>query len=244
MHRFFVSQPFAEEMEIGGKDAYHISKVLRMGAGKQLQIVSSDRVTALMEIMAVTAEAAFVRLVRLIEKSNEPSLRIVLGQGLAKGEKMDLIVQKAVELGVTQIVPLILENSVVRLEAAKALKKVERWQKIAEEAAKQSKRDIVPLVSQVKSLQEFVDGIDSDLRLLAYEKESGRGLKTVLAEAGEIRSVALIIGPEGGISPREHDEAAAAGFLPISLGSRVLRTETAGLAAIAAILYEKGDLGN
>ena len=243
MHRFFIPQPFAEEMQIVGADAHHISNVLRMRVGQHLQIVSSDRVTALMEIKALTTDAAFVRLVKRIEQVNEPSVRIILAQGLAKGEKMDFIIQKAVEVGVNTIVPVAMEYSVVKLDKNKAEKKVERWQKIAEEAAKQSKRDIVPEVTSVMDLDEVLHSFAGSAKLMAYEGETKSGLKKVLLAIQNREEILLIIGPEGGIAEKELKAAELAGAQTFSLGNRILRTETAGLVSATAILYETGDLG-
>ena len=243
MHRFFIPQPFAEEMQIIGADAHHISNVLRMRVGQHIQIVSSDRVTALMEIKALTTDAAFVRLVKRIEQVNEPSVRIILAQGLAKGEKMDFILQKAVEVGVNTIVPVAMEYSVVKLDKNKAEKKVERWQKIAEEAAKQSKRDIVPKVTSVMDLDEVLHSFAGSTKLMAYEGETNLGLKKALLAIQNIEEVLLIIGPEGGIAGKELKAAELAGVQTFSLGNRILRTETAGLVSATAILYETGDLG-
>ena len=243
MHRFFIPQPFAEEMQIIGADAHHISNVLRMRVGQHIQIVSSDRVTALMEIKALTTDAAFVRLVKRIEQVNEPSVRIILAQGLAKGEKMDFIIQKAVEVGVNTIVPVAMEHSVVKLDKNKAEKKVERWQKIAEEAAKQSKRDIVPEVTSVMDLDEALHSFAGSAKLMAYEGETKAGLKKVLSAIHNREEILLIIGPEGGIAEKELKAAELAGAQTFSLGNRILRTETAGLVSATAILYETGDLG-
>mgnify|MGYP003588618972 FL=1 len=243
MHRFFIPQPFAEEMQIIGADAHHISNVLRMRVGQHIQIVSSDRVTALMEIKALTTDAAFVRLVKRIDQVNEPSVRIILAQGLAKGEKMDFIIQKAVEVGVNTIVPVAMEYSVVKLDKNKAEKKVERWQKIAEEAAKQSKRDIVPEVTSVMDLDEVLHSFAGSAKLMAYEGETKSGLKKVLLAIQNREEILLIIGPEGGIAEKELKAAELAGAQTFSLGNRILRTETAGLVSATAILYETGDLG-
>lgn len=243
MHRFFVPRPFAEEMEILGRDAHHIFNVLRMHIGQQVQIVSSDGVTALMKIETVTTDAVFVRFVCHIEQGNEPTVKLILAQGLAKGEKMDFIVQKAVEIGVSTIIPVTMEHSVVKLDALKAIKKVERWQKIAEEAAKQSKRDIVPKVEQLHSFEEVLRRFDCQVKLIASESERQKGLKTALQEKQDFEELLLIVGPEGGIAPGELQAAEKAGFTAVSLGNRILRTETAGVVAAAAIFYETGDLG-
>ena len=219
MHRFFVPQLYNETMTIEGVDARHISKVLRMQPGAQLQIVSDDGVSALAEITAIDSECVTVHCLEKLAESHEPAVRLILAQGLAKGEKMEFIIQKAVEMGAYSVVPVAMEHSVVRLDGAKAAKKVERWQKIAESAAKQSKRDIIPEVQPVQTMAQML-------------------------AKGALTDLLLIIGPEGGISEAELETARAAGAVPVSLGRRILRAETAGLVAISAIFYETGDLGD
>ncbi len=244
MHRFFVRAPFAEEMIIVDKDAHHIANVLRMQPGEELQIVSSDQVSALMRVKDITVDAVMVELVEVLEQQHEPSVELVLLQGLPKGEKIDFIVQKAVEIGVSTIVPVAMDNCVVKLTKDKAPKKVERWQKIAEEAAKQAKRDIIPKVEQVLSWQEAMSYGDTEaLKIMAYEVEDEYGLRQVLQNNPDARKIYVLVGPEGGISKEEYTKAVAAGFHSVTLGTRILRTETAGLVTMAAILYEKGDFG-
>ena len=247
MHRFFVPQLYNEEMYIEGVDARHISKVLRMQPKDRLQIVSDDGVSAMAEITAIASERVSVRCLEKLAESHEPRVRLVLAQGLAKGEKMDFIIQNAVEMGAYSVIPVAMEHSVVRLDGAKAAKKVERWQKIAESAAKQSKRDIIPQVQQVQSMAEMLANCDCTTKIIAYECEDRLSLKAALkaAEAaGGIKELLLIIGPEGGISEGELELARQAGAVPVSLGRRILRAETAGLVAISAIFYETGDLGD
>ena len=247
MHRFFVPQLYAEEMYIEGVDARHISKVLRMQPGTQLQIVSDDGVSAVAEITAIDSERVTVRCLEKLAESHEPRVKLVLAQGLAKGEKMDFIIQKAVEMGAYSVIPVAMEHSVVRLDGAKAAKKVERWQKIAESAAKQSKRDIIPEVQAVQSMTEMLAKCACQTKIIAYECEDRLSLKAALKaaeEAGGISELLLIIGPEGGISEGELEQARQAGAVPVSLGRRILRAETAGLVAISAIFYETGDLGD
>ena len=247
MHRFFVPQLYNEEMYIEGVDARHISKVLRMQPGDKLQIVSDDGVSAMAEITAIASERVSVRCLEKLAESHEPRVRLVLAQGLAKGEKMDFIIQKAVEMGAYSVIPVAMEHSVVRLDCTKAAKKVERWQKIAESAAKQSKRDIIPQVQQVQSMAEMLASGDYETKIIAYECEDRLSLKAALkaAEAaGGIKELLLIIGPEGGISEGELELARQAGAVPVSLGRRILRAETAGLVAMSAIFYETGDLGD
>lgn len=247
MHRFFVPQLYAEEMYIEGVDARHISKVLRMQPGTHLQIVSDDGVSALAEIIAIDSERVTVRCLEKLAESHEPRVRLVLAQGLAKGEKMDFIIQKAVEMGAYSVIPVAMEHSVVRLDGAKSAKKVERWQKIAESAAKQSKRDIIPQVQPVQSMAEMLAKCACQTKIIAYECEDRLSLKAALRaaeETGGITELLLIIGPEGGISESELEQARQAGAVPVSLGRRILRAETAGLVAISAIFYETGDLGD
>lgn len=246
MHRFFVPQLYNETMTIEGVDARHISKVLRMQPGAQLQIVSDDGVSALAEISAIDSECVTVHCLEKLAESHEPAVRLILAQGLAKGEKMEFIIQKAVEMGAYSVVPVAMEHSVVRLDVAKAAKKVERWQKIAESAAKQSKRDIIPEVQPVQTMAQMLAANDCATKIIAYECEDKKSLKTALkeAQANALTDLLLIIGPEGGISEAELETARAAGAVPVSLGRRILRAETAGLVAISAIFYETGDLGD
>lgn len=243
MHRFFIPQLYTAEMTIKDVDARHISKVLRMQPGDKLQIVSDDGVTAIAEIVSVQADSVVVKCLEKLAESHEPSVKITLAQGLAKGEKMDFIIQKAVEMGASSIVPVAMEHSVVRLEGAKADKKVERWQKIAEAAAKQSKRDIIPQVQPVQTMQQMLANNDLQHKIIAYECEDRLGLKTALQSCHNLQELLLIIGPEGGISEFELELARKNGAVPVSLGKRILRAETAGVVALSAILYETGDLG-
>ena len=180
MHRFFIPQPYSDTMTIMGVDARHIYTVLRMQCGSRVQIVSDDGVTALAEIADANESVVTVKCLEVLAESHEPSVRIVLAQGLAKGEKMDFIIQKAVELGVSEIIPVAMEHSVVRLEGDKAVKKAERWQKIAEAAAKQSKRDIIPMVQPVQTMEQMLADNPCDCKLIAYECEDKLGLKAAL----------------------------------------------------------------
>ena len=247
MHRFFIPQLYNEEMFIEGVDARHISKVLRMQPGDKLQIVSDDGVSAMAEITAIASERVSVRCLEKLAESHEPRVRLVLAQGLAKGEKRDFIIQKAVEMGAYSVIPVAMEHSVVRLDGAKAAKKVERWQKIAESAAKQSKRDIIPQVQQVQSMAEMLANCDCETKIIAYECEDRLSLKAALkaAEAaGGSKGLVRISGAEGGSSEGELELARQAGAGRVGVGRRSLRAETAGLVGISAIFYETGDLGD
>jgi 16S rRNA (uracil1498-N3)-methyltransferase len=243
MHRFFIPRPFKEEMQITGRDAHHIIDVLRMVPGDRLQAVADDGISFMAEITAVGINTVTVLAREILRETHEPDVRISLLQGLAKGEKMEFIIQKAVEIGVTDIFPVAMAHSVVVLEPSKAEKKVERWQKIAEAAAKQSKRDIIPVVHEVMALGQVLQKEKWDLLLIAYESENQVSLKEALQAHKEAKTVGVVIGPEGGLSTEEVEDAQKQGGIAVSLGRRILRTETAGLVAATAILYETDNLG-
>ena len=239
-----MKENFADKMNIIGPDAHHIANVLRMKAGDELQIVTLDQVSALMTITAVDLKSIQITVKTILPGANEPVVKIHLVQGLPKSDKMELIIQKVVELGAVEIIPTAMSNSVVKLAGDKATKKVERWQKIAEAAAKQSKREIIPTIADVQDFQAMLSYTkDIPLKIIAYEVEDHKGLRQVLQAHAATQEIALLIGPEGGIAKEELAAALAQGWQAVSLGKRILRTETAGLAAIAAILYEAGDFG-
>ena len=231
MHRFFIPRPYAENMMIDGVDARHIYTVLKMKPGEKVQIVSDDGVTALAEITETAPGQTLVKCLEVIAESHEPAVKITL------------IIQKAVELGVSRIVPLAMEHSVVRYDGEKAAKKCQRWQKIAESAAKQSKRDIIPQIAEVAAIDKLMAECDCTTKIIAYECEDRQGLKQVLQSNLNTDSILIIIGPEGGISEAELDKARSGGAVPVSLGRRILRAETAGLTALSAVLYEFDELG-
>ena len=243
MHRFFIPKPYKQEMQITGRDAHHIIDVLRMVPGDRLQVVADDGISFVGEITAAGTNTVTVAAREILWETHEPDVRISLLPGLAKGDKMEFIIQKAVEIGVTDIYPVAMSHSVVVLESSKAEKKVERWQKIAEAAAKQSKRDTIPAVHEVLTLDQILQQEKWDLLLVAYESENKVSLKEVLQSHKEAMTIGVVIGPEGGLSMEEVEIAQKQGGIAVSLGRRILRTETAGLVAATAILYETDNLG-
>ena len=231
-------------MKISGQDGHHISHVLRMKLGDELQIVSLDQVSALMKITDFSEDTVTVQLLEKITQAHEPTVKLILAQGLPKGDKLELVVQKAVELGAAEICPTSMHNCVVKVDPTKSAKKTARLQKIAEEAAKQSKRDIIPVVKEPTNFKNMLAQYAAvDLKLVAYEVEDKQGLKSVLENNPQAKSILLLIGPEGGITKEEWLLAQEAGFHSVSLGTRILRTETAGIAGLAAILYATGNFG-
>ena len=242
MRRVFLSGALAAEMEITGDDAHHLMRVLRCKIGDTLTVADAQRQAAEAEIVGCTARSVQLRLVRKLAADAEPPVRVALAQCLLKADKMDWIVQKAVELGADRIYPVASENCVVRYDAEKCAARRLKWQKIAMEAAKQCGRDAVPVVEAVRPLVALLEDTRDARQLFCYEREDALGLKAALRDE-DAASYLLLIGPEGGFSPQEAALCQRFGAAAVSLGPRILRAETAALAALSAVLYEKGDLG-
>ena len=226
-------------MCLTGEDARHIAGSLRMQPGERLTLSDGAGLTLHCEIESVEKTAVTVRVCGREPCASESSCAVTLFQCLPKGDKMDGIVQKSVELGAVRIVPVLSSRCVSRPEGAALEKKRRRWQQIALEAAKQSGRGMVPEVAPVCRWEQAVAMLSSlQHKLLLYEEQRGSALAQVPASAVE---VGLLVGPEGGISPQEVDCCRKAGILCVGLGPRILRTETAGPAAIAVLQYLTGN---
>lgn len=242
MHRFFLESPLADTVYIYGEDAHHITRVLRLSPGDTIEVVGRDDEAASGAIASVCPGTVEVQLQARLA-SHEPTVEIILAQGLPKGDKMDFIIQKAVELGVGRIIPWTGQHSVVQYNKDKEAGRVSRWQKIAAEAAKQCKRNRIPGVEPVQTLADILVRTDRNtLKIMFYEQERVLGLKQVLADQRQ-ESFLLLVGPEGGFSAGELDLCRRHNVIVTTLGPRILRTETAALAGIAAVMYECGDLG-
>lgn len=242
MYQFFVEpgQIQGKEILIRGSDVNHIKNVLRMRVGEELAVSNGVDgreyrcgITALEEDV-IRCELRFVK-----EDGVELPSRIYLFQGLPKADKMELIVQKAVELGAYQVIPVANRRSVVKLEEKKAAARVSRWQAIAESAAKQSKRRVIPQVQQVMSWQQALDYAgEMPVKLIPYELAEDMGRTRELLESLEPgQDIAVFIGPEGGFEETEIAQAMEAGVIPITLGKRILRTETAGMTVLSWLMY-------
>lgn len=248
LHRIFIAPENINDKRvvIDEEQARHIEKVLRLKTGNNL-IAFDGSGNEYSLRLAGRVDGNLVGEIDGVQgKIDEPSLRLILVQGIAKGDKMDTIVQKAVELGISIIYPVVTRYTVVRLEQKKAAKKVERWQIIAREACKQCRRSIIPEVKPVMELLNLYSVIGSKPAIMLYEKEIDTRLKTVLQQKQNrfnSNELYLLVGPEGGFSDYEVTEAKKQGILTAGLGPRILRTETAGLAAASIIMYEYGDLG-
>lgn len=242
MHQFFVepSRILGNRVVITGSDVNHIRQVLRMKPGEEIAVFNGvDQKEYRCSIEAFTPDSVVCALRFVKEDGLELSSRVTLFQGLPKADKMEFVVQKMVELGVHRIVPVATKRCVVRLDAKKAAAKVQRWQTIAEAAAKQSKRRIVPQVGEVCSVSEaLAQASGMDIRLIPYELSEGMGeTKRLIESARAGQEISIFIGPEGGFEPEEVEAAQRAGFVPVTLGRRILRTETAGLCVMAWLMY-------
>lgn len=245
MHRFFVDkeQIIDDKIEIIGTDVKHIKDVLRLRVDEEIEI-ASEGFTYNGKIELLEKNKITVDIIDKIKGANEASIDIILYQGLAKGSKMDVIIQKGTEVGIKAFYPLETNRSIVKInDIKKEQSKVERWSSIADGAAKQSKRDIIPKVENIISFNEMINLLkNEDNIIVPYEDEKANTIKKDLQTIkGE--KIHLIIGPEGGFEPSEIESLKSIGANIVTLGPRILRTETAGLVAATIILYELGDLG-
>lgn len=244
MFQFFVDKSQIDESKglvyITGPDVNHISHVLRMKPGEQFYVTNGAREGKyLCALKSASQEEVVCDITQVITDTTELPCEIVLYQGLPKADKMELIIQKAVELGASRIVPVETKHCVVKLDAKKAQSKISRWQGIAEAAAKQSKRDVIPVIGNLMTLKEALkEAADYEVSMMPYENAEGMAYTRKLL--GEIRPgqrVAIFIGPEGGFDDGEVEAALSMGTKPVTLGRRILRTETAGLAILSMLVY-------
>ena len=246
MQRFFVEphQIDGERHEIHstGSDVNHIANVLRMKKGEELWISDKEKEYHCV-IESTEEDEVLLHILYAQEPDYELKNRIYLFQGLPKADKMELIIQKAVELGAYSVVPVSTRRCVVKLDSKKAEKKVARWQQIAESAAKQSKRMLVPEVHSVMTFKEALAyAKELDVLLIPYELAKGMKETKELIQAIEPgKSIGVFIGPEGGFEEQEVADAMEAGAKPITLGHRILRTETAGLAVLSVLMFQLED---
>ena len=226
---------------VTGKDVNHIKNVMRLKKGDEISVrTGQDDREYRYGIEEFTDSEVVCRLRFVKEADVELPVKVYIFQGLPKADKMELIIQKAVELGAAEIIPVEMRRSVVKLDASKKAKKTQRWQAIAESAAKQSRRAVVPMVREPMTMEEAVRFAEqnTDVRLLPYELQEADGsTRDVMDGIREGSAVSIFIGPEGGFDPAEVELAREAGIRPISLGKRILRTETAALVALSFLIY-------
>ena len=244
MYKFFVADNQIKngEAKIIGEDVKHIKNVLRLNTGEKIIICNKDACISYdSNIETISKEEVVCRIITKSEIETEPIVNVDIYQGLPKADKMEYIIQKASEIGVKNIYPVDLERCVVKLDKKDAEKKVARWNKIAEAAAKQSKRDYIPQVKEVINLENICKNIPNyDIILLAYENEESNTIKTELQkiEKDDNISIGVVIGPEGGLAEKEVNTLITAGAKCITLGKRILRAETAPIVVLSDIIYE------
>lgn len=246
MRRFIVTDP-----ELSGKNVVvrgdlfrHMARSLRLKIDTEVILSDGKGIECTGVITAVERDSLTVTVgERRQIVGDGDGLRLTLCQGLPKGDKMELILQKSTELGVSEVVPFLAERSVPRIPPDREQERLRRWHRVAEEAARQAGCATVPRVLLARSLAEAVRGMDHDLKLLLWEDERATTLTGALAAVSAPKRVAVVVGPEGGLTADEAATARKAGFVSVTLGRRILRTETAGIALVAILQYLFGDLG-
>ena len=241
MYQFFVEeeQVHSDSISITGGDVNHIKNVLRMKNGEKIRVSSKSGQAYFCHISSIQDDEVIAAIDSADETGTELDNHIVLYQGLPKGDKMELIIQKAVELGVSEIVPVAMKNCVVKLDEKKAAKKLQRWQAIADSAAKQSKRTVIPTVKQPVTYKEALKiASELDITLVPYENERGmKGTREVLKKIEPGMDISVMIGPEGGFS-EEEIEMVREEMEVLSLGKRILRTDTAAITVMSMLMLE------
>lgn len=245
MRKFFVKSEAIKEdkIEILGSDVNHIKNVLRLKIDDEIQICNQETSqNYICRISKIEQNCIETKIFQKIEATNEGNIELHIFQGLPKADKMELILQKGTELGVSRFIPVAFQRSIVKLSGKDEIKKIQRWQKITEVAAKQAKRDLVPEVKNVISVKNIRDLVNEyDVMLLAYEEETQNYIKSELLKIKDTKEhlkIGAIIGPEGGIEKEEVEILKKAGARSISLGKRILRTETVALQMASIIMYE------
>lgn len=241
MPKFFIKKEDIKEntVIISGQDATHISRVLRTEVGETLTLCDGEGNDFFAEVMAISKEEVSLKIKETLPCTAEPEVLVTLFQGIPKQGKMDYIIEKCTELGVARIVPVSTKRSVVKIDDKKSeAKKLERWRKIAAESVKQCARGTIPEITDVLTVSQAIEFSKSlDLTIAAYECERDTSIKSALAGKAP-KSVGVFIGPEGGLDDNEVEKLKAANIETVTLGTRILRTETAGHTVLTAIMYE------
>ena len=246
MPKFFVEPSKISNgiITIDTDDVNHITRVLRMKTGDVITVCDSMGYDYSAEIFEINKSSVLCKEIDKTKSDTEPELKVVLFQGIPKGSKMEYIIQKTTELGIFKIVPVSMSRCVSKIENKKdGDKKKERWQKISESAAKQSGRGIVPEVEAPVSFETAVEALlKCDVVFAPYECEQDNSIKNVIKGVSGNKTVGFIIGPEGGFSPEEIDRLTKCGIPSVTLGKRILRTETAGEAVLSMLMYEANEI--
>ncbi|WP_128896517.1 16S rRNA (uracil(1498)-N(3))-methyltransferase [Longirhabdus pacifica] len=254
MQRYFVpaEQFAANTVTIKDDDAHHIVKVMRQKIDDEIIVSNGNGHTVLAKISHIEGKEVTATIQYELEDKTEANVEVWVAQSLPKGDKCETIVQKCTELGADKIIPFQSVRTIVQYDQKKMHKRLERWRKIAKEAAEQAHRDVIPEVTEIYSWKQILSiASEADLAMICYEKEDAVGIKDALqrislsAAVGESekKKILIIIGPEGGFTEEEASQAEMEGCTSIHLGKRILRTETAGMVALSCIYYETGEMG-
>lgn len=245
MSKFFIkaNQIIDDKINVIGEDVNHIKNVLRLNIGDKIKICDNDNSqNYICEIINISSQKILCQIIENVRAESEGNVELHIFQGLPKSDKMELIIQKGTELGVSEFIPVSFRRSIVKLSGKDEIKKIERWNKIAEVAAKQCGRDFIPKVRNIENIKKVCQEIEEyDIVLVAYEMENENYIKNELLKLKKLKEkyrIAVIIGPEGGIDTEEIEELKKAGAKIISLGKRILRTETVALQVSSIIMYE------
>ena len=234
MQRYFVSKKDNDIFTLSNDDSYHVSTVMRMELTDEIEIIYDNRVyiSEIVELIPVVK----AKIIKEMSTNNELSTYVTIAQSLVKEQKMDYILQNTTELGVNEIIPYLASRSIVKLEKNSS-KKIERWQKIVKEAAEQSKRNYIPVVKNGMALSNLVNLSDYDVKFLCTVNETSQNIKKVLSNLDRNAKILFVIGPEGGFTKEEETKLIESGFISLSLGKSVLRTETASTFIMSVIRY-------
>jgi 16S rRNA (uracil1498-N3)-methyltransferase len=236
MQRYFLDKKEQNNFIISGDDYHHIINVMRMNINDNIEIIY-DKELYICQIKEIINNSVIAEIILNKEENNELDVNITIAQALVKDDKMEYILQKGTELGVANFIAINMERSIVKLESNKQDKKIIRWQKICKEASEQSKRNIVPKVDNVLSIKELIK-LNYNYKLLCSVNEKKINVKTILQKIKKDDKIVIVIGPEGGLTDQEEQLLITNGYIRVSLGNRVLRTETASLYITSIINYE------
>ena len=241
MRRFFADTK-SEQIIISGTDAHHITNVLRLKENDEIIVCGGDGFDCVTRLISLSKDEVLGEIIERKPSEAEPPVRIKLFQCMPKGDKFEYIIQKTIEIGVTEIIPVESSRCIAKIPSGKIKSKLDRWNKIAESAAKQSGRGLIPTVSAPLGFKDAVKVfLDCDLPIVAYELEKDTSLKTLLLGNPNAKAINVFIGPEGGIADDEIKMLKESGAYSATLGPRILRTETAPLAVLSNIIYQYED---
>lgn len=233
MQRYFSNKLNNNKFILNNDDIYHITRVMRMKDNDKIEVVYEKEVYLCGLSFNNDIE---VNVIKKVEDYKEDNIQITLIVPLLKENKMDLILQKSTELGVSKIIPVVMERSIIKLDKDKEYKKIERWTKICKEASEQSMRVTIPIITEIKNLKDLIE-LDG-LKIICSTKEKNNTIKSVLMSDKGYKKINIVVGPEGGITEKEEKYLSDNGFIPITLGSRIMRVETVPLFILSVLNYE------